>query len=82
MQTIHEILLSASTIFTTNQKYSWTGKFAHLFCSTCGTSCMSKSLDPNFYADFKAVNVRTFEGVDLKKLRVKEVDGKSFNPDA
>jgi hypothetical protein len=52
---------------------------AHYFCPTCGTSCFAKSADPEYYPDYLAVNVRTFEGVDLKALKLKHVDGKRYN---
>jgi hypothetical protein len=34
-------------------------------------------MDPEFYADYLAVNVRAFEGLELKGLHLKQVDGKS-----
>ncbi|KAF2013509.1 hypothetical protein BU24DRAFT_424513 [Aaosphaeria arxii CBS 175.79] len=52
-------------------------KIAHHFCPTCGTSCFAASIDPNFFYGIKAVNVRTFEGVDLKALNLKFMDGKN-----
>jgi hypothetical protein len=32
-------------------------RVAHSFCPTCGTSIGGKSLDPNFFADNRAINV-------------------------
>ncbi|KAF2679337.1 glutathione-dependent formaldehyde-activating protein [Lentithecium fluviatile CBS 122367] len=54
-------------------------KIAHYFCPTCGTSCFSKSTDPEYYPDYLAVNVRAFEELDLKALKLKQVDGKNYN---
>jgi hypothetical protein len=62
------------------QKYTFAPKHgaAHYFCPHCGTSCFIKPTDPNFLAGMKAVNVRTFAGVDLKSLTLKFADGKSI----
>jgi hypothetical protein len=35
-------------------------------------------LDPEFFAGMTCVNVRMFEDVDLKGLKMKEADGKSY----
>jgi hypothetical protein len=48
----------------------------HLFCATCGVASFARAV-------FKgqptvAVNVRCLEGVDLKALRIKDVDGARF----
>jgi hypothetical protein len=37
---------------------------------------MAESEDPNVFPGIVAVNVRTFQDVDLKSLNVKLVDGK------
>ncbi|KAL4949822.1 Mss4-like protein [Aspergillus filifer] len=50
-------------------------KFPHFFCTTCGTSVYAKATDGS---DFMAVNARTIEGVDLAKLKLKPVDGRSI----
>ncbi|OAL34732.1 hypothetical protein AYO20_05927 [Fonsecaea nubica] len=52
-------------------------KIAHSFCSTCGTSIGGKSTDPNFFADNRALNVRTLKGVDVDALKLRKVDGRS-----
>ena len=52
-------------------------KIAHFFCSNCGTSIGAKSTDPNFFADHRAVNVRTLKGLDVDALKLRKVDGKS-----
>lgn len=49
----------------------------HYFCGTCGVSCMVESQDPEFYFGDFAVNVRTFEGVELEKLKIKFKDTKN-----
>ncbi|KAF2468053.1 glutathione-dependent formaldehyde-activating enzyme [Lindgomyces ingoldianus] len=53
-------------------------RMGHYFCPTCGTSCFAKSLDPTFYGEHTAVNVRALHDVDLKSLTMKEHDGKSI----
>ncbi|KAH7123542.1 Mss4-like protein [Dendryphion nanum] len=53
-------------------------KVAHYFCPSCGTSCFCKSLDPGFFANMKAVNVRMFKDVEFKSLHLKFMDGKSY----
>ncbi|KAH7086817.1 Mss4-like protein [Paraphoma chrysanthemicola] len=53
-------------------------KVAHYFCGTCGASCMARSIDPNFFAGITCINVRMFEDVDLKSLKIKFADGKSY----
>ncbi|KAH8733020.1 glutathione-dependent formaldehyde-activating enzyme [Phaeosphaeriaceae sp. PMI808] len=53
-------------------------KVAHYFCGTCGASCMARSIDPNFFAGMTCVNVRMLDGVDLKSLKIKFADGKSY----
>ncbi|KAF1969920.1 hypothetical protein BU23DRAFT_538987, partial [Bimuria novae-zelandiae CBS 107.79] len=52
-------------------------KIAHYFCGTCGVSCFTQSEDPEWYANYLAINVRTFRDVDLKSLTLKAFDGKS-----
>lgn len=49
----------------------------HLFCSTCGIKSYAtgKKRDGS---EMVAVNVRCLDGVDLSKLTVTKVDGKSF----
>jgi hypothetical protein len=39
---------------------------------------MARSVDPEFFAGMTCVNVRMFEGVDLKALNLKPADGKSL----
>ncbi|OQV03014.1 hypothetical protein CLAIMM_08115 isoform 2 [Cladophialophora immunda] len=52
-------------------------RIAHSFCSTCGTSIGGKSTDPNFFADNRALNVRTLKGVDVEALKLRKVDGRN-----
>ncbi|RMZ76869.1 hypothetical protein DV738_g4678, partial [Chaetothyriales sp. CBS 135597] len=52
-------------------------RIAHSFCPTCGTSIGGKSLDPNFFANNRAINVRTLHGVDLNHLKLRKVNGKN-----
>ncbi|KAL4918724.1 Mss4-like protein [Aspergillus aurantiobrunneus] len=56
--------------------YRWASKqFPHYFCATCGTSLYA--VGPKG-SDMMAVNARTIEGVELEKLKLKAVDGKSI----
>jgi len=50
---------------------------AHSFCSACGTSIGGKSTDPNFFADNRAVNVRTLKGLDVDSLKLRKVNGRA-----
>ena len=52
---------------------------AHFFCPNCGTAIGAKSNDPAFFQDNRAVNVRTLRNVDIDKLKLRKVDGKSRN---
>ncbi|KAF1993803.1 hypothetical protein P154DRAFT_527489 [Amniculicola lignicola CBS 123094] len=53
-------------------------KMGHFFCPVCGTNCFSRSVFPGFYDGMTAVNVRALHDVDLKKLTLKQADGKSY----
>ncbi|KAI9799491.1 MAG: hypothetical protein M1833_004013 [Piccolia ochrophora] len=68
----------------TAQKYTFAylkkTKIGHHFCPTCGTSVWAKSVDPDFYPDFTALNVRTFQEVDLEKLTINKYEGKELEP--
>jgi len=55
-----------------------THSVAHYFCPTCGSSCMARSIRPGFFDGTSIVNVRLFEGVELEKLKYKEMDGRSY----
>ncbi|KAI1614895.1 Mss4-like protein [Exophiala viscosa] len=46
----------------------------HTFCPTCGTSIGGKSSDPNFFADNRALNVRTLKKVNIDDLKLRKVD--------
>jgi len=48
----------------------------HLFCKVCGVGSFSRGTGPDGKAMY-AINVRCLDGVDVSKLKVKEVDGKS-----
>ncbi|KZM27245.1 carbon-sulfur lyase [Ascochyta rabiei] len=66
-----------------DQSYTFAShKVAHYFCSTCGSSCMARSISPGFFDGMSIVNVRLFESVELEKLRFKEMDGRSYTPEA
>lgn len=49
----------------------------HTFCSTCGVTAFATGKMPDGSA-VKAVNVRCIDGIDLDKVEVSKVDGKSF----
>lgn len=49
----------------------------HSFCSVCGTSVCAMSNDPGFFQDNRAINVRTLQGVDLEKLKLRKADGRN-----
>ena len=48
----------------------------HTFCSTCGISSFASGKRPDG-TEMRAINVRCLDGVDLTKLDIKHVDGKS-----
>jgi hypothetical protein len=49
----------------------------HLFCSTCGIQSFARGKRPDG-AEMVAVNVRCVDDIDLDKLTVKKIDGRSF----
>jgi hypothetical protein len=53
-------------------------RIQHYFCGKCGSSLMCESVEPGFYEGVKAVNVRMFEGLDVKTVQKREVDGRSL----
>jgi hypothetical protein len=48
----------------------------HLFCKTCGILSFGKGSAPDG-TKMVAINVRCLEGVDLKKIKIQEYDGRS-----
>lgn len=48
----------------------------HLFCKTCGIRSFSTGIGPGG-AEMRAINVRCLEEVDLDKLEITKVDGRS-----
>jgi hypothetical protein len=48
----------------------------HLFCSTCGISSYTTGKKPDG-TQMYSVNVRCLDGVDVGKLEIQHVDGKS-----
>ena len=52
-------------------------QIAHLFCRTCGVQPFGYGETPDG-AQMAAINVRCLDGVDLKALTPKPVDGRSF----
>lgn len=49
----------------------------HVFCKQCGISSFAKGKAPNG-KEMMAINVRCLQGVDIGKLTIKQVDGKSL----
>jgi hypothetical protein len=49
----------------------------HLFCSTCGIQSFARGKRPDG-AEMVAINVRCVDDIDLDKLTVKKIDGRSF----
>lgn len=49
----------------------------HTFCSTCGITAFASGQMPDG-SPIKAINIRCLEDVDLDKLKIKHIDGKSF----
>ncbi len=59
-------------------EYRWNHKvIAYKFCNTCGVCSYAEGKMPDG-SPMVAVNVRCLEGVDLSKLTIQHVDGKSF----
>ncbi|KAF3046637.1 hypothetical protein E8E12_011359 [Didymella heteroderae] len=55
-----------------------THSVAHYFCTTCGSSCMARSIRPGFFEGTTVLNVRLFDDVEPEKLKFKEMDGRSY----
>lgn len=53
----------------------------HLFCSTCGTSMLIVSNEKIPDNGKIGVNMRSVEGLDVQKLKVRAVDGKARRPE-
>jgi len=49
----------------------------HLFCSTCGIQSFARGKRPDG-AEMVAINARCVDDIDLDKLTVKKIDGRSF----
>ncbi|WII72135.1 GFA family protein [Bdellovibrio sp. 22V] len=49
----------------------------HLFCKVCGIGAFGKGALPDG-TEMRAINVRCLDGIDLDKIKVTAVDGKSF----
>lgn len=49
----------------------------HLFCSTCGVTSFARGKDPKGN-EMVAINARCLDDVDLDKLTIKKIDGRSF----
>lgn len=53
-------------------------KTLHSFCKICGVSVLIKIFEEG--VDMLPLNVRTFHGIELSKLRYKKYDGASNKP--
>jgi hypothetical protein len=69
-------LLSGEDVLTAYQFHKKV--INHNFCSICGVTSFARGKRPSDGADVVAVNVRCLEGVDIAKVEIKHVDGKSF----
>ena len=49
----------------------------HLFCKACGIRSFARGKGREG-AEMRAINVRCLEGIDLDKLTIKKVDGRSL----
>lgn len=49
----------------------------HLFCSACGIQSFARGKRPDG-AEMIAINARCVDDIDLDKLTVKKIDGRSF----
>ena len=49
----------------------------HTFCKTCGVTAFASGSMPDGSA-MKAINVRCIDGIDLEKVEIQKVDGRSF----
>lgn len=49
----------------------------HLFCKTCGVTSFARGTAPDG-KKMAAINVRCLDGVELGKLKIQEIDGKSY----
>ncbi|KAL4867656.1 hypothetical protein BDV12DRAFT_171079 [Aspergillus spectabilis] len=57
------------------QAYRFASKrYPHYFCITCGSSLYAKGPEGS---NMLAVNARTVEGLDIDKLKLKPMDGRS-----
>lgn len=69
-------LLSGETELT---EYRFNKKtLQHLFCRVCGVQPFVKGKDPTTGAETVAINARTLVDVDISKLTLKPIDGKSW----
>lgn len=49
----------------------------HLFCSTCGVTSFARGQDRQGN-EMVAINVRCIDGIDIDKLTITQIDGRSF----
>jgi hypothetical protein len=50
---------------------------SHMFCKTCGILPFGKAAKPDG-TKMVAINLRTLDGIDLKKLKIHDYDGLSI----
>jgi hypothetical protein len=68
-------LLSGESSLSTYNFYK--NVIDHTFCKSCGVTPFLSGRDPSGNM-MKAINLRCIEGIDLKVLEIKQVDGRSF----
>lgn len=50
----------------------------HRFCPVCGIHPYAEAVNPKTGVPTAAINIRCIEGIDLEKIPVVHVDGRSF----
>lgn len=71
----HFTLISGESSLSDYQFYK--KNIHHTFCKNCGVTSFLTGSDPSGNV-MKAINVRCLDGLDLKSLKISQVDGRSF----
>lgn len=71
--------LTSSTDLNKLPTYKFNHKvIEHKFCDVCGCAPFGFGVNPKTKEATVAVNVRCLENIDLEKLQIKKVDGRSY----